>query len=142
MRRDNAEAWAQVRAQHPIVLTPGFLTDLADHDAVRLAEIPIERAACPILMISGEDDAMWPSTVLAEIAEKRAAQHGFGHRLVHLRYPDAGHTCGSPPGLPAPLVSLHPVDNQLYAFGGSAAGNAAAQADSWQRSLAFLRNVL
>ena len=38
---------------------------------------------------------MWPSPVMAEMAEKRAAEHGFAYPLVHLRHPYAGHRCGT-----------------------------------------------
>jgi dienelactone hydrolase len=139
----NAEAaWAEVDKTSPIVSTPGFLAELRDDEAVRVAQIRVERASCPILMISGEEDAMWPSTMMAEQVERRASAHGFGSRLVHLRYPDAGHHCASTPGLPSPSNSSHPVDHQLVAFGGSPKGNAAAQTDSWSKTIEFLHDVL
>ena len=107
---------------------------------IRAAEIPVERVRGPILMISGEADAMWPATELAEIAEHRAAERGFTHDLTHLRYPGAGHLCGGVPGTPAATESRHPVTGQVYSFGGSPAGNAQARADSWPRVLQFLLN--
>jgi dienelactone hydrolase len=139
MRSSDDAAWAEVDKTSPIVSTPGFLAELRNAEAVRVAQIRIERASCPILMISGEDDAMWPSTLMAEQVECRASAHGFGSRLLHLRYSDAGHRCASTPGLPSPLTMLHPVDHQLVAFGGSARGNAAAQTDSWSKTIEFLR---
>ena len=135
-------AWAEVENSRPLVCTPGVLADLSDVDAARSAEIEIERATCPILMVSGEDDALWPSTLMAEQVEERAHAHGFVHRLVHLRYPEAGHHCATPPGLPSQLVVEHPVDHELIALGGSRQGNAAAQAHSWSKTLAFLHDVL
>ncbi|HVB71908.1 MAG TPA: acyl-CoA thioester hydrolase/BAAT C-terminal domain-containing protein [Acidimicrobiales bacterium] len=139
---DDSPEWAEVYKSSPLVCTPGALADLSHVEAARKAEIKIERASCPIMMISGEDDALWPSTTLAELAEKRAHAHGFVHRLIHLRYPDAGHFCATAPGLPSPLVVSHPVDHELIALGGSLQGNAAAQADSWPRTLDFLHDVL
>jgi dienelactone hydrolase len=142
MTSNDVAAWAEVDRTSPIVSTPGFLAELRKAEAVSVAQIRIERASCPILMISGEEDAMWPSTLMAEQVERRASAHGFGSRLLHLRYSDAGHRCASTPGLPSPLTMLHPVDNELVAFGGSARGNAAAQADSWSKTIGFLRDVL
>lgn len=141
MTESDEAAWAEVNRTSPVVSAPGFLAELRNAEAVRRAQIPIERASCPVLMISGEDDAMWPSTLMAEQVERRAAAHGFDSRLVHLRHPHAGHHCASPPGLPSPLVSSHPVDRELVAFGGTASGNAAAQTDSWSKTLAFLHDV-
>jgi dienelactone hydrolase len=138
----DAAAWAEVDKTSPVVSTPGFLAELRNAEAVRVAQIPIERASCPILMISGEDDAMWPSTLMAEQVESRAAAQGFDSRLLHLRYADAGHRCASTPGLPSPLIMSHPVDHELVAFGGTASGNAAAQTDSWSKTIEFLHGVL
>ena len=64
---------------------------------------PFERAAGPVLMLSGEDDAMWPSARLTRIAEARAEREGAGDRVTHVAYPGAGHFCTTPPGFP--LVS-------------------------------------
>ena len=57
----------------PVALRPLFERALQDADAVRAAEIPVERARGPILLVSGEADAMWPSTHLGELVERRAA---------------------------------------------------------------------
>jgi dienelactone hydrolase len=142
MTSNDEAAWAEVDKTSPLVSTPGFLAELRNAEAVRVAEIHIERASCPILMISGEEDAMWPSTMMAEQVERRASAHGFDSHLVHLRYSDAGHRCASTPGLPSPLIMSHPVDHELVAFGGTASGNAAAQTDSWSKTIEFLHDVL
>jgi hypothetical protein len=142
MTANDEEAWVAVEKTSPIVSTPGFLAELRNAEAVRVAQIPIERASCPILMISAEEDAIWPSALMAEQVERRASGHGFGSRLVHLRYSGAGHRCATTPGLPSPLTSAHPVDHQLVAFGGTPKGNAAAQTDSWSKTIGFLHDVL
>jgi dienelactone hydrolase len=124
----------------PIALRPFFEAMLRDRDAIRAAEIPVERAKGPILMVSGEADAMWPATEMSQIAEHRADERGFIHELTHLRYPGAGHLCGGVPGTPAPSESRHPLTGQVYSFGGSPAANARARADSWPRVLQLLLN--
>lgn len=142
MASNDEAIWVEVDKTSPIVSTPGFLAELHNAEAVGVAQIRIESATCPILMVSGEDDAMWPSTLMAEQVESRASAHGFGFRLMHLRYADAGHRCASTPGLPSTLTMPHPVDHQLVAFGGSLKGNAAAQSDSWSKTIEFLHDVL
>ena len=93
-----------------------------------------------MLLISGEDDRLWPSPVLAEIAAARLAAHT--RAVTHLRYPGAGHMIG-PVGLPATANTiLHPLRGRAMALGGTPAGNAAAAADSWPRVLQFLRTGL
>ena len=121
-----------------LALTPLF-EELLRHDAVTAAVIPVERIDGPVLAVSGEDDAMWPSTVLTGIAEQRAHEHGSPRPFVHLRYPSAGHTAPGPPGVPVFVAVHHELVERRMAFGGTRAGVAAARAASWPQVVAFLR---
>src|SRR4029453_15522015 len=103
----------------------------------RAAEIPVERARGPMLLVSGEADAMWPSTRLGELVERRAAGR-VAPPGAPPRYPGAGPPSAGVPGAPAPTEVPHPVDGGWYALGGTPAANAAARADSWPQVLAFL----
>jgi dienelactone hydrolase len=126
----------------PLPLTPIFLRAMEDRDAVEAAVIPVERINGPVLLISGQDDQMWPSPVLAEIAMKRLAQHHHRYLYQHLSYPGAGHVIGQP-GTPATITaSLHPLAGRWLAFGGNGKDNAAAAADSWPKVVAFFRDAL
>jgi dienelactone hydrolase len=129
-------------AGEPFALTPLFLQLLEDERAVAAALIPVERINGPVLLISGQDDAMWPSPVLAEYAMTRLAQHRHPHAYTHLSYPGAGHMIGAP-GLPATFTaSVHPLRRSLMAYGGRPKDNAAACWDSWRRILTFFRENL
>lgn len=123
-----------------IALRPYYQATLADDTATGAAEIPVERVKGPILLVSGEADAMWPATDLAQIAERRAAERGFPHKLTHLRYPLAGHQCGGVPGTPVATEIRHPLTSQVYDLGGTPSANAHARADSWPQVIEFLRN--
>jgi dienelactone hydrolase len=129
----------RLQGEGPVALRPMLERALADTAAVHAAEIAVERITQPILMVSGEADAMWPSVRLAKIAERRAAQHGVGSRIAHLRYPDAGHLCAGVPGLPVPGEVR--LSQGFFSLGGTLAGNARARADSWPRVLAFLADA-
>jgi dienelactone hydrolase len=129
-------------AEGPIELTPLFLKGLEDRAAVEAAAIPVERIGGPVLLLSGEDDRLWPSPILADLAVARLAAHRHPHPVAHLRYPGAGHVFG-PIGLPATANTIvHPLRGRAMALGGTAAANAAAAADSWPRVLRFLRASL
>jgi dienelactone hydrolase len=126
----------------PLALTPFFLRALENRALAEAAEIPVERINGPVLLVSGQDDQMWPSPVLAEIAMKRLARSGHRFPYTHLSYPGAGHIIGQP-GLPATVTaSLHPLAGRSLAFGGNARDNAAAAADSWPKVLAFFGAAL
>jgi len=93
-------------------------------------------------MISGQDDQMWPSPRLAEIAVQRLKQHNFTFPVEHVSYPHAGHLFPLP-YLPTTLShSRHPILKLDFAYGGTPAGNAFAGADSWPKVMAFLQKNL
>lgn len=60
-------------------------------DAVEAAAIPVERAAGPLLLFSGTEDAMWPSTEMSETVVARLERHGRGDIVKHLALPGCGH---------------------------------------------------
>jgi hypothetical protein len=126
----------------PLALRPMFESALADPTLWRDAEIAVECAKGPLLLVSGEDDAMWPATTMANMIERRAADRGFGHRVVHLHYAGAGHTGAGVPTLPAETEVRHPLTGGYYALGGTKPGNAAARKDSWPQVVSFLENSL
>lgn len=129
-------------AQEPSAATPWYLANLEDASACEDAAIPVERTAGPILLISGEDDQMWPATLMGERLMQRLTQHQFPYRAEHLRYPGAGHLIGSP-YLPTTVnARRHPVANHTFLYGGNARDHARAEADSWPRVLALLRESL
>ena len=136
---DAAARHEQVVSQEPVVLTLWYLGNLEHREAVAQATIPVERINGPVLLLSGDDDQMWPSSVLADIAVERLAQHGHPHPVRHRRYPGAGHIF-TLPNLPMPTGEQHPVRGVRVAFGGTAAANARAAAEAWGETLRFLHS--
>jgi hypothetical protein len=100
------------------------------------AVIPVERINGPVLLISGRNDAMWPSTTMSDMVVHRLREKAFSHPVEHLAYENAGHAVSSPPALPA--MSGYPDE----AAGGTAAGNAAGRADMWPRLIGFFDAAL
>ena len=121
--------------------TPAFLAALQDAQAVSRSSIAVERIRGPVMLVAGRDDALWPSARFAELAEARllAAKHPYP--VINLSYDDAGHTITYPYVPTTLLARAHPVSRIELAYGGTAAGNAHAGADSWPAVLAFLRDA-
>ena len=116
-----------------------FLTTLKDHKNLEKATIPVEKIAGPILLISGEDDQLWPSTLFANQVIDRLANHHHPYPYEHLHYQEAGHFVCFPYGLPSLPPMVQPAPG--IAFGGSAQANAHSVRDSWPKILAFLEQV-
>ena len=103
---------------------------LDDAEAVERAAIPVENINAPVLLISGRDDDVWPSTYMAEQVVERLRRHDFRHPVTHLAYDDAGHAIG------------RPHYRMFPALGGTPSGNARARAEHWEGMLRFLDDNL
>lgn len=119
----------------PIRPAVNYAYRLRNREAVERAAIPVERINGPVLLISGRDDQLWPSTVLAEMVMDRLRRRGHRFPDEQLAYESAGHQIGKA-YLPAGSTL---IAGGRLATGGTPEGNAGAQEDSWPRVLKFLR---
>jgi dienelactone hydrolase len=127
----------------PPLLLHRFLASLEDIVAVTRAAIPVERINGGVLLISGRDDQLWPSSQMADLVVARLQRHSFTHPYLHLSYEQAGHAVGTPYRPTTGLTrSVHPITKIAYPMGGTPAGYARAQADSWPQVLGFLETHL
>ena len=101
------------------------------------AVIRVERINGPVMLVCGEADKLWPSCPMSDAVASRLKAKGFGHRVLELKYPAAGHAAFGPP-----IPAGNPALAMLQALGGDPAGNVAARAESWPRALAFLDQAL
>lgn len=132
---------ARAHTGEPFAGTP-LILPLIDHADPNLqaAAIPVERIEGEVLLISGEDDQMWPSTQLADVAYHRLRQ--ADRPCEHQRYDGAGHLI-SYPYIPTTVTeAVHPVTGRSSTFGGTPQATASANADSWPRVLEFLNRCL
>lgn len=109
---------------------------LRDAAAARRAAITVEKIQGPVLLISATDDHLWPSSALARMIMERLKRKGHPFADSSLVYESAGHLIGKaylPGG--STLVAGGRLET-----GGTPAGNAQAQADSWPKVLKFLEN--
>ena len=135
-----AEIQKNIAEGKAVSFAPMFNSIIQNRDTLRDKEIPIEKINGPVLLISGQDDQIWPSAVFSEIAVQRLNDNTFEYKVKRLNYPDAGHHIGPPFRPTTILEGVHPVSGVLMKFGGTAAGNAQACSDSWQKILSFLKD--
>jgi len=89
--------------------------------AVEQAAIKVENINGPILLLTGREDAMWPSSQMGEMIIKRLEEKEFPHWYRHFSYDHAGHT----------------LDDR-HMMGGDKDGNTRARIDSEQRIIDFI----
>jgi len=125
-------------ANFPIRPVINYRYRLQDRERVEQAAIPVERIQGPVLLISGQDDQLWPSAEMAEmiLARLRNHQHRFVSR--HLSYEGAGHAIRK---AYLPMGDSTTAARGRLVLGGTPEANARAQADSWPRVLQFLESA-
>jgi dienelactone hydrolase len=116
-----------------LALYEGALATEAQHQD---AEIPVERINGPVLLISGRDDKMWPSSAMSDAVVARLRAHNFRFPVQHLAFENAGHAAASPPSL-----GQNSAGPDSF-VGGTEEGNATARAESWRATLCFFRGAL
>lgn len=131
-----AEVARLVRGE-PISFRPSFERGLhqaaLDGATLAAATIAVERISGAVLLVSGDADLLWPSTLQSEMIISRLAEHAHPFPARHLHYEDAGHLVGVP-GTRELAASATP-----FLMGGSPGSDEAASRDSWPIALSFLR---
>lgn len=102
---------------------------LAQGTTVERATIKAEKINGPVLLLSGREDTIWPSSYMSETIVARLQKHGFRFPYEHVAYDDAGH-----------LISQ--VRSDATRWGGTEEGNRFAQEDSQRRVIEFVARHL
>jgi len=107
------------------------------------ASIAVEYTQGPILLISGDDDAVWDSTGMADAVVSRLKHAHFVYSFENLKYSHAGHRAGRPEIVPTwhGLVR-DPASGTEQNLGGSVPGDARSSLDAIPKVLEFLRKNL
>ncbi|MCX6590949.1 MAG: acyl-CoA thioesterase/bile acid-CoA:amino acid N-acyltransferase family protein [Acidobacteria bacterium] len=130
-----------VPAGQLVARTPSFLRSLQDQATVE-ARIPVEKINGPILLLSGQDDELWPSSLLSEMIVQSLKERRHAFPVEHLSYPAVGHlwTLPNAPSFFVPRPNTN--SGFLLMFGGARRETALASQDSWFKTIAFLRSAL
>lgn len=113
-------------------------------DFIGPAAIKVEKINGPILLFSGKDDQVWPSSIMADMIEKRLETNTFEHSFQNIKYENAGH-----------LISSNPDDNTSYRtgtinisgkdyeyeYGGNDEGDFKAKRDAKLKLMEFLEKI-
>jgi pimeloyl-ACP methyl ester carboxylesterase len=73
-----------------------YAAALDQTEAAAAAAIPVERAAGPLLLLSGGQDAACPSGTMAQMIVDRMSRHGRSSEVRHLNFPHCGHVVVRP----------------------------------------------
>ncbi|WP_231188883.1 acyl-CoA thioesterase/bile acid-CoA:amino acid N-acyltransferase family protein [Haladaptatus sp. DYF46] len=141
INRDSVPSLARVATNgirgQPVRVADLFRQSFSDLDSksVKAGTIPVEEIDGPVLLISGKDDGIWPSTALSEIAIQRLEDHAHPYPYKHLAYENAGHIISLPFQPTADWDTFEIMPGVTLRAGGTPSGNAHAAADSWPQVL-------
>lgn len=99
----------------------------ADRQQMKAAEIKVENINCPLLLISGEKDATWPSYKMCKAITKSLKDNKHSNKVEHINFPAMGHAFfipNLPPIIDSPLVTAQDA--------------AKANREAWNSVLQFL----
>jgi acyl-coenzyme A thioesterase 1/2/4 len=124
------------------VMTPEYHAMLNQPAARLHAALPIERFKGRLLMISGQDDQMWPSSWGADRVVDRLRALGHRHPYQHLSLPDTGHVTPLPNTVTTFTPAIyHSLLNVFLACGGNPAATARTSRLTWEAMKAHYRAV-
>jgi dienelactone hydrolase len=96
-------------------------------------EIRIENIRGPVLLIAGKKDELWPSAAMTDALVARGKRMHMKFAVESRQFDDSGHHTAR--------IPLRPVGDSVR-LGGSAAGIAHAQVESWKTIVSFLERTL
>ncbi len=122
--------------------TPAILDALRDAQAVARVAIPVEKIRGPVLLVSGADDQIWPSTAMGENIRLRLETAGHAFEVRHLSYEGAGHAVSILRADSYPTTARHSITRMVYDLGGSESVNKTASESARAEALGFLSRHL
>lgn len=113
-------------------------------EPVRDAAIKVEKIEGPILLLSGKDDQVWPSSRMADMLEKRLEENNFKYQFENVQYDNAGHLISGNPESNSEQRTGHiTIRDELYTFehGGTNEGDFKAKQDAKKRVMQLVTEL-
>ena len=117
---------------------------LEKKDFIIQATIKVEKINGPIILFSGNDDKVWPSSIMADMIEKRLEDNSFEHSFQNIKYDNAGHLISNNPddnsSYRTGIININGKDYE-YEFGGNDNGDFKAKQDAKIKLMKFIEKI-
>lgn len=117
---------------------------LANDEFVNHATIRTEKINGPILLFSGVDDKVWPSSVMADSIEENLKENNFKFSIQNIKYENAGHLIsGKPDEISSDRTAIMNIKGKdyEYEFGGTDEGDFKAKKDAKIKLMEYLTRI-
>ncbi|MCK0148169.1 palmitoyl-CoA hydrolase [Arenibacter sp. F26102] len=127
-----------------IIMVDYWTNGLAKLEFIEQAAIKVEKINGPILLFSGKDDKVWPSSIMADMIEKRLEDNNFEHSFQNIKYDNAGHLISGNPddnsSYRSAIININGKDYE-YEFGGNDNGDFKAKQDAKIKLMEFIDKI-
>ena len=133
-----------VNDSHKIETLEYWKNGLAKTHFIAQATIKVEKISGPIILFSGNDDEVWPSSYMADMIEKRLVEYDFKHSVQNIKFDRAGHLISSHPETnPDNRVGQIRINGKNYEFeyGGTPEGDEKARNIAKIKLMEFLEKI-
>lgn len=117
---------------------------LSNKELVNRATIKTEKINGPILLFSGTDDKVWPSSLMADMIEENLKEYDFKHSFQNIKYENAGHLISSKPeessNKRTGIINISGKEYE-YEFGGTNDGDFKAKKEAKIKLLEFIEKI-
>ena len=113
------DVYKQLESRNTVDLAQIFIEKMSNEEAFESAFIHVENIKCPILLVSGAEDKMWPSSTYSDLIMKRLEKFNSPIFRQHLCYEKAGHMITNPYDSVMTEPFKHPFTGLLYEIGGN-----------------------
>ena len=117
---------------------------LAKTEFVSQATIKVEKINGPILLLSGKDDKVWPSAIMANMIEQRIKENNFKYTFQNIQYDNSGHLISSHPEINSDYrIGFININNKEYEYenGGTKEGDLVAKKDAKIKLFELLKGL-
>ena len=118
-----------------------------DIEKLNKSRIKVENIKCDLLLLSGENDMVWPSTKMANLIQSKISESSSSINVTHKSYKDCGHQFiwfdkEKPKYAPEyQSMNLTGIKKHKFIFGGNTEATIKAMVDSKNRVITFLNNI-
>ncbi|WP_127142330.1 acyl-CoA thioester hydrolase/BAAT C-terminal domain-containing protein [Flagellimonas marinaquae] len=117
---------------------------LSKKEFVNQATIKAEKINGPILLFSGIDDKVWPSSLMADMIEENLKKVNFKYSVQNIKYENAGHLISRRPEEKSndrtAIIDIN-GKNYEYEFGGTNEGDFKAKKDAKVKLMEFIKKL-
>lgn len=117
---------------------------LTKTDFITQAVIKVEKINGPIILFSGNDDKVWPSSIMADMIENRLEDNSFEYSFQNIKYDNAGHLISNNPDDDSSYrtgrINIDGKDYE-YEFGGNNDGDFKAKQDAKVKLMEFIEKI-